>query len=222
MPIEFAKTAAPSPDLLFELSGKNLSLVMTLIMSAALLIMLVRCGKKGSPIYLSTLSVMTALSVVGRMVFAPLSGFKPCTAVIMITGITLGADAGFVCGALTAVVSNVYFGQGTWTLFQMFCWGLIGFLAGIMSKPLSKNVPLRYVFAVSSGFFYSLLMDLFSAVWQDGGFSLVRFAALSAGSLPFAAVYAVSNVIFLALMFGRLSRAIERVCRKYGLNTSQK
>ena len=60
-------------------------------------------------------SVLTALGVVGR--FIPF--FKPVTAMTVITATYLGGEAGFLVGALSALLSNFYFGQGPWTAFQM-------------------------------------------------------------------------------------------------------
>ena len=79
---------------------------------------------------------MSALAVVGRTVFSivPLPNFKPCSAIIMITAIVFGPETGFLTGALTAFVSNFIFGQGPWTPWQMFTWGLLGFLTGLMKN----------------------------------------------------------------------------------------
>lgn len=79
------------------------------------------------------MAVMSAIAVVGRAVFAviPLPNFKPVSAIVMITGVSFGPEAGFMTGALTGFVSNFLFGQGPWTPWQMFCWGVIGFLAGM-------------------------------------------------------------------------------------------
>ena len=75
------------------------------------------------------IAVMSALAVVGRTVFSivPLPNFKPCSAIIMITAIVFGPETGFLTGALTAFVSNFIFGQGPWTPWQMFTWGLLRF-----------------------------------------------------------------------------------------------
>ena len=54
-------------------------------------------------------SVMTALCIVGR--FIPL--FKPVTALTIITAMYLGGEAGFLTGALSAAMSNFYFGSGS-------------------------------------------------------------------------------------------------------------
>ena len=84
-------------------------------------------------------AAMTALSVSGRFLFAMLPGFKPVTAIIIITALYFGAQAGFMTGALTALISNIYFGQGSWTPFQMLAWGIVGLLGGILSGYLKKN-----------------------------------------------------------------------------------
>lgn len=82
------------------------------------------------------IAVMAAIAVVGRTVFAivPLPNFKPCSAIIMITAVVFGPETGFLTGALTAFVSNFIFGQGPWTPWQMFTWGLLGFLTGLMKN----------------------------------------------------------------------------------------
>ncbi|MFQ6929633.1 MAG: ECF transporter S component [Eubacterium sp.] len=56
--------------------------------------------------------------------------FKPCVAIIIITEIMLGKQSGFY-GALTAFVSDFFFGQGPWTPWQMFAFGIIGFISAI-------------------------------------------------------------------------------------------
>ena len=90
--------------------------------------------KKPQARELVPIAVMAAIAVVGRTVFeiVPLPNFKPCSAVIIITAVSFGPEAGFLTGALTALVSNFIFGQGPWTPWQMFTWGLVGFLAGLL------------------------------------------------------------------------------------------
>ncbi len=85
------------------------------------------------------LAVMTALSVAGRFIFAPIPFFKPVTAIVVISGMYFGCEFGFLTGAMSALISNFYFGQGAWTPFQMFSWGIIGFIAGLLSNQLIKS-----------------------------------------------------------------------------------
>ena len=87
---------------------------------------------------------MSAISIAGRSLFIITPGFKPVAAITAITGFSLGAEAGFLTGAISALVSNMFFGQGPWTPFQMFMWGIIGFIAGLLGKTgvMHKKIPL--------------------------------------------------------------------------------
>ena len=102
------------------------------------------------------LAVMIALSVAGRFLFSFIPHFKPVTAMVVITGIYMGYEYGFICGAFTALISNFIFGQGPWTPFQMFAWGLIGLLAGLLAKVLQKNIIILLIFEVGIPYLYSL------------------------------------------------------------------
>lgn len=173
--------------------------------------------KESSSRELMVLAVMIAISVVGRFVFAWLPGFKPVTAIAVITAMYLGKEAGFVVGSISAVVSNFYFGQGPWTPFQMLAWGSIGFLAGAVAKPLKKHRWLFLVFGAAAGVLYSLIVDIWTTVWADGGFNFLRYAASVITALPTTVEYAVSNVIFLLLLSKPIGEKLERIKKKYGL-----
>ena len=84
--------------------------------------------KKISTRKLVVIAVLIALAVVGRMGFSFLPQFKPAVAIIIITSVCFGADIGFLSGIMTGFISNFFFGQGPWTPWQMFCFGLIGFI----------------------------------------------------------------------------------------------
>lgn len=163
------------------------------------------------------IAVMTALSVVGRMIFAMIPGFKPVTAVVIITAIYFGREAGFITGALSAVLSNFYFGQGAWTPFQMLTWGLVGWLAGVFAIKLKENKILLSIFGFFAGIVYSLLMDVWSTIWADGVFNISRYLYSIFTSLPYTAMYAVSNIIFLLVLTKPIGRKLERIKIKYGL-----
>lgn len=162
-------------------------------------------------------AVMTALSVAGRFLFAPVPGFKPVTAIVIITGLYLGWEAGYLCGSLTALVSNLYFGQGPWTPFQMAIWGLIGLFAALLAKQLCASRILLCIYGVFSGVAYSAFMDVWSTLWYDGYLNIARYLALLITALPFMAVYAVSNVVFLLMLTGPIGRKLTRIKTKYGL-----
>ena len=92
-------------------------------------------------------SVMIALCVFGRCI--PV--FKPITALTIITGMYLGGETGFLVGAMSALISNIFAGQGPWTAFQMLAWGLIGLTAGLTAGMLKKHRAVLLGYGVISG-----------------------------------------------------------------------
>ena len=163
------------------------------------------------------LSVMVALSVLGRFAFSALPHFKPVTAVVVLTGMYLGAESGFLCGALSAIVSNILFGQGPWTPFQMFTWGVIGLLAAGFSRWLKRNRVALSLYGVFSGILYSMMMDIWTVLAWDGTFSVARYFAAVLAAIPVTGIYVVSNVIFLLVLAKPIGEKLDRMIRKYGL-----
>ncbi|WP_294440673.1 ECF transporter S component, partial [uncultured Slackia sp.] len=78
--------------------------------------------------------VLAALAAAGRILFAPFPDFKPVSAIAIIAGVAFGRRSGFMVGALAALASNFFFGQGPWTPWQMYAWGLMGYLAGALAQ----------------------------------------------------------------------------------------
>lgn len=162
---------------------------------------------------LVVVSVMTALAVAGR--FIPL--VKPVAALTIISALYLGGEAGFLTGALTALISNFYFGQGPWTAFQMTAWGLVGLIAGLLAAPLRKNRALLLLYGLLSGIGYSMIMDVWTVLWYGRGFSAPLYLAALATALPHTALYAASNVIYLVLFARPFGEKLERLRVKYGI-----
>lgn len=162
------------------------------------------------------LAVMIALSVVSRCLFAFIPAFKPITAMVIISGIFLGKEAGFLTGALSAVMSNMFFGQGAWTPFQMFVWGIIGFVAGIFGERINKWWC-HIIFGTIAGVAFSLIMDIWTVLSFGDGFSLSRYVAALATSLPWMGGYIVSNVVFLLLLCNPIGNRLNRLKVKYNI-----
>ena len=158
-------------------------------------------------------AIMIALAVIGR--FIPL--LKPITAICVITAMYLGAEAGFLCGSMSVLISNIYFGQGPWTPFQMLGFGLIGLLAGYLSKPLISSRVFLLIYGVLSGIAYSFIMDIWTVLWYSGGFDIKLYAAALLSALPFTAAYAVSNILFLLILGRPVGKKLERIKLKYGV-----
>ncbi len=158
-------------------------------------------------------AVMTALSIVGRLI--PV--FKPIAALTILTAMTLGSESGFLVGAMSALVSNFYFGQGPWTPFQMLAWGLIGLIAGYLAGPLKRSRVLLILYGLFSGVFFSFVMDIWTVLWYNGTFSPGLWVSAVAAAVPHTILYSVSNILFLWFLAKPIGEKLERVRVKYGV-----
>lgn len=158
-------------------------------------------------------AVMTALCIAGR--FIPV--FTPISAITVITAVYLGGESGFLVGALAAVLSNFYFGQGPWTPFQMLAWGLIGLFAGYLSNILKKRKAYLLAYGVFSGVAFSFIMDIWSVLWYNGTFDLSLYLASLVTAIPYTITYAVSDFAFLWLLAKPFGEKLERIKIKYGV-----
>ncbi|MGM9680386.1 MAG: ECF transporter S component [Eubacteriales bacterium] len=183
---------------------------------AILSLLLFFCGferKRTGTGRLVLVAIMVALSVAGR--FIPL--FKPITALTVLTAVYLGGESGFLVGALSALISNFYFGQGPWTPFQMLAWGIIGLVAGFLSRPLKRHRVLLCLYGVLAGIAYSMIMDVWTVLWTSGGFRLSLYLAAVVTAIPYTVIYALSNLFFLWVFAKPIGQKLERIHRVYGI-----
>jgi energy-coupling factor transport system substrate-specific component len=97
-------------------------------------------GRKPQARELVVIAVLVALTVTARAAFFMTPQFKPVVALVVISGAALGAHSGFMVGALSGFVSNFIFGQGPWTPWQMFAFGMIGFVSGLIFSRLAASI----------------------------------------------------------------------------------
>ena len=163
-------------------------------------------------------AVLAAVAAAGRVLFAPVPDVKPVSAIAIVAGAALGRRSGFVVGAMAALASNFFFGQGPWTPWQMYAWGLVGYVGGLLGeKGLLERGPVLYVWGFLSGLVYGLVLNGYHVLgyvqpltWES---ALIAFGA----SLPLDVTHGVATVAFLAAIWLPWGRAIRRVVSKYGL-----
>lgn len=173
---------------------------------------------------LVTIAVMCALAVASRVV-VQIPGFKPTLAIIMVAGIALGTEAGFLTGAITAFASNFFFGQGPWTPWQMMAYGIAGFLAGLLfhkkrpfaHKPKLSALVLAVYGFVSVACLIGPLLDT-SSVFTMSSSVTWKFALMvySAGLVP-NLMLATATAVTMLLLSGPLLQKLDRLIRKYGM-----
>ena len=169
---------------------------------------------------LVTIAVLCAIAVASRAAFIWLPHFKPMTAIIMITGIALGAEAGFLTGAISAFASNFIFGQGPWTPWQMFAYGIAGFLAGVLFRKgvLGKSrLPLAIFGAACVLVIVGPILDTCAIFTGMSSVTLEGAGAIYLSGLPVNAVHAVSTAITLLVLSKPMIEKIDRVKTKYGM-----
>src|SRR4051795_9053387 len=113
---------------------------------------------------LALVGALAALGVVGRIAFAAIPNVKPTTDIVLFSGYALGGAPGFAVGALAALVSNVFLGQGPWTPWQMAAWGVVGLGGAAFGRVMRGREPSRWLLALVcglAGFVFGALMDMY-------------------------------------------------------------
>ena len=181
-------------------------------------------GRKPKARELVLIAALCALAVAGRAALFMLPGFKPVAALVILSGVAFGGETGFLVGAMSMLTSNVLFGQGPWTPFQMFAMGLIGFLAGVsFQKGLLRagRAPLAIFGAVSVVLIYGGIMNPASAILYQPNLSVSVLKAYYLTGFPFDLVHAAATALFLWFGAEPMLEKLERVKRKYGLTEAE-
>lgn len=165
--------------------------------------------------------VMTALAVAGRLIFAPVPAVKPVYAIIIMAGLCFGREEGFITGALAMLVSNIFFGQGPWTPWQMFGMGLIGYLSGVFgNRGLLKHRWSISVFGFLMVFLYGFILDTWTLVGfvsdMNAGSMLATYGAGAATNLA----GAIATVVFLVPLADSWPRMFRRIREKYQIGSA--
>lgn len=173
--------------------------------------------KKPSAKDIAVLSVLCAAAVAGRELFYMFPQFKPVAAIVIISGTALGAQAGFLVGAVSMLVSNLLFGQGMWTPWQMLAMGLLGFFAGIIfsRRRTTFTLCLYSFFAVL--ILYGGIMNISSVLTYTTDINLQTVTAYIISGIPFDLIHAVSTVIFILIIGDALLKKCCRLRAKFGL-----
>ncbi len=166
------------------------------------------------------ISVICAIAVAGRTAFYMLPQFKPLVAIVIIAGVCLGSESGFMVGAISAFVSNFFVGQGPWTPYQMLALAIIGALAGFLfsRKLLKPKLFNLCVFGfLSTYLIYGLILDAHFTLAAFGTITLKNYVvAITSGFFP-NLLHSTASVLFLLLFAKPFMKQIDRITIKYGL-----
>ena len=220
--IAFRTTAYDPTSIVSRLFGSRVYYIVSLILMVYAIVpfFMVFEGRKPQAREMIVLATMAALACAGRAAFFMIPSFKPIVAIVIISGIAFGGEAGFLVGAVTMLVSNFLFGQGPWTPWQMFAMGFIGFLSGVLHQkgllPAKRLTLCIYGFLVTF-FIYGGIMNpaaLFMSVYK---FTWSGLLAIYISGVPVDLVHSLSTFIFLWLGARPLLEKLQRIKKKYGL-----
>ena len=161
---------------------------------------------------LALVATLAALGVIGRIAFAPIPNVKPTTDIVLVAGFALGGAPGFMVGAMTALVSNFFFGQGPWTPWQMIAWGGVGLLGAALGHVLRhriRRLPLALVCAFA-GLAFGLVMNFSTWLTFGAGQGLGGLLAICVTALWFDVSHAVGNFLFALALGPLLIRTLMR------------
>ncbi|MGE5701269.1 MAG: ECF transporter S component [Clostridia bacterium] len=173
-------------------------------------------------------ATLGAIAAVARIPFSIIPNVQPTTFLVMLSGYVFGKRVGFLVGVIAAVLSNVYLGQGPWTIWQMFAWGLSGVTGGLLGRFLenkqkraagqlfSTNVQwLGFAIACGAwGFLFGWIMNLWTYLSLGSFMSGKSFLALYAASVPFDLAHSVGNLMFAAFFSTAFARILVRYHQK--------
>ena len=166
---------------------------------------------------LALVATLAALAALGRIAFAPLPNVKPTTDIVLLTGYALGGAPGFAVGAVAALASNVFFGQGPWTPWQMCAWGGVGVAGALLARAFGRDLGRTglAVACAAAGAGYGAVMNFHLWVTYSGDHSLAKLGAYFATSLPFDIAHVVGNVVFCLIFGPALVRALTRYRQRF-------
>lgn len=178
-------------------------------------------GRKPQARELVLIAVLCALAVASRAAFAWLPNFKPIYAVIIISGIALGGQTGFLVGAISAFASNFLFGQGPWTPWQMLAYGICGLIAGACYHRKDKlpkdGFSLGLFGFVTVLFAVCPILDTAAIFTGLSTFSKAAIISVYTASIITNIIQAGCTFVTLLILSKPLLFKLERVITKFGL-----
>jgi len=202
---------------------KQTALLSALVAMAAVLPFFLRFEKANvKPRDIMPIVVMVAIAVALRLLLTPLYYVTASSAIVIIAGLGFGKRSGFMTGALLALVSNLFLGQGPWTPWQMYSWGMMGYVSGALAnaKFMQKSWQVAAFGGVMS-FLYGLILNTYAAFGFFTGQATERTVesviAVYVAGISYDMAHVASTVVFLLLIFKPWMAKLVRIKTKYGI-----
>ena len=163
------------------------------------------------------IAILTAIASVSRVPFAMIPSVQPTTFVIILSALVFGWKTGLIVGLLSALCSNMFLGQGPWTLWQMVAWGGIGAFFGVLRSFFNKNKYALITCAFIAGILFGFFMNLWflAEMYFENFWS--AFLASIASSIYFDILHGLANAVLIHFFYEKWYKILTRSKLKYGL-----
>ena len=201
---------------LLKLGGKMYYLICVAMVLISIIFFMIQYERKEPKVTeIMLVAVLCSIGVVSRISLAFLPQVKPMAVFVIIAGVSMGPETGFFAGMLCAFVSNFYFGQGSWTPFQMFALGVVGFFAGIIFKSQDvKPWKVSLYGFLSIVILYGGIVDINTLYYMTGMSTKEALIAVYGAGLMFNVIYGLSTAALLFLLYKPIIKSIRRVMKK--------
>lgn len=210
----FVIPAFDSPLLNFLLNWGVIATILVILTTVAFFFEFEAAAVSSKEIAL--VAMLGTISAVLRVPFAAIPNVQPCTYLIICTGYVFGPVAGFTVGAITALVSNFFLGQGPWTLYQMIAWGLAGVSTGYLSR-FSMNTRLLVVFGILWGYLFGWITNIWFWTAFVYPLNLNTFILTQVNTIWFDTFHAIGNGIFLGILGMKTIAILQRFKRRFSV-----
>lgn len=166
---------------------------------------------------IALIAILCALGCAGRGAFFMLPQFKPVAALVILCGAAYGPKSGFLVGAGTMLASNLFFGQGPWTPWQMCAMGGIGFFSGFLFRKSACRLLLSLWGGIAVFLIYGFIMNISSAIMYQSNLNWMMITSYIVSGIPFDAIHGVSTILFLWILSEEFLKKMHRIKIKFNL-----
>lgn len=159
---------------------------------------------------IAVIATLSTFAAVARAAFAAFPNIKPTTFLVALSGLVFGPYEGFLIGSTAGFISNIFLGQGPWTPWQMFAWGLVGAISGLIGKGKKPSAEKFSLICFLYGFMFDWIMNLWHVIGFIRPLNIKTIALAYATGLTFDIMHAASSFIFCIIFYDSFYKVMDR------------
>ena len=154
---------------------------------------------------IATLGVLSALGVVGRLVFGLpfLPNIQPMTVIILLVAHEFKLLESIIMGTTVVLVTSIYMGMGPWVVGQVVAYWILMVVSRTISKLGFKNGKyILMLWSVIFGFVYGIILMYFDHLI----YGIPNFTVYYLNGLPFDFLHGFGNLGFFIILYPLMDR----------------